>query len=253
MSEGRLEPEVQIASNGSAQEQQRVEPVQDEMLESVTGDSRLSPEIQSLIERCMSGDEPLGRSLKAWEVLKFNPNHVNMCVLRASGFRNQEISQILNESPAHISQILCHPYGLKLVRALSIRSSVKVFDIRTKLEDYASDLLDQTFAQALLSEDLDTVSKVTFSMLDRAGYSPAQGAGDPKTGAGFSASESTMKRLARAMEQSQQVKSEVMPGWIPRRPPEEGALPALPAGGVVGAEDDAREENSQQVAAGGRK
>lgn len=249
MSEGRLESEVQIANNGSVQESAAA-PVQDELLDVVTGDSRLSPEIQGLIERCMSGDEPLGRSLKAWEVLKFNPNHVNMCVLRASGFRNQEISQILNESPAHISQILCHPYGLKLVRALSIRSSVKVFDIRTKLEDYASDLLDQTFAQTLVSDDLDTVSKVTFNMLDRAGYSPAQGAGDPKSGTGFSASDSTMKRLSRALEQSQQVKSEVMPGWVPRRPPDEGALPA---GGVVGAEEDARGESSQQVAAGGRK
>lgn len=242
MSEGRLESEVQIASNGSAQE--LVAPVQDELLDVVTGDSRLSPEIQALIERCMSGDEPLGRALKPGEVMKFNPNHVNMCVLRASGFRNQEIMQILNEGAGHISQILCHPYGVKLVKALTIRSSVKVFDIRTKMEEYAEDLLERSYGMAMIEEDLEKVSKVTFSMLDRAGYAPNQAAVDPKAGGGFSVSDSTMKRLSRALEQSQQVKMEVMPGWVPRRPPDEGALPA---GGVVGAEEVAREESSQQA------
>lgn len=248
MSEGRLESEVQIAESGSVQE--RVAPAQEELLDTAIGDSRLSPEIQGLIEKCMDGSEPLGRSLRTWEPEKFNPIHVNVCVLRASGFRGSEIAQILGQDQARISVILCHPYGVKLVKALTVRSSVKVFDIRTKMEEFAEDLLERSYGMAMIEEDLEKVSKVTFNMLDRAGYSPNQSAGDPKAGGGFSASESTMKRLARAMEQSQQVKSEVMPGWVPRRPPDEGALPA---GGVVGAEEVAREENPQQTAAGGRK
>jgi hypothetical protein len=248
VSEERLEPEVQIApSNGDTPPPSEFAEARDDMLESVTGGSRLSPEVQELIEKCMDGTESLGRGLKPWEPEKFNPIHVNMCVLRASGFRGREIAQILDQEETRVSVILRHPYGVKLVKALTVRSSVKVFDIRTKMEEFAEDLLERSYGMAMMEEDLEKVSKVTFGMLDRAGYGPQQSGGE-KPKEGFSASENTMRRLARAMEQSQQVKSEVMPGWVPRRPPDEGALPALPAGGVVGAEDGAREENHQQVA-----
>lgn len=257
MSEGRLEAEVQIAPtpdpsgvNGVASP----DIVKDDF-DLATEASKLSPEVQELIQRTLDGSEPLGRDLKPWEVVKFSPIHVNVCVLRAAGFRGVEIHKILGLEPSTISITLNHPYGVKLIGALVPRGAVKVFDIKTRLEENASELLDHMYSLAMKSEEVEEVAKVTFGILDRAGYQPKPAASKEVAGT-FTVQDSTMRRLERAMEGSKMVTQEVMPRWVPKRPPDEGVLPA---GGAVGSsvQDDAvhtlPQQDGQQAAAGGRR
>lgn len=198
----------------------------------------LSPELQGLIDRMLDGVEPLERPLKTWEPVKFSPVHINICTLRAAGFKGVEIARIMDIDPQRVSITLRHPWGQKLIRALVPKNVVRVIDIRTRLDEYASDLLDHSFGLALKSEDPEVVSKITFGILDRAGYAPKpSGSGD--TGnhvAPPSARESTMQRLASAMEDSNAINREIMPSWTPRRPPEETS--GLPVGGAVGSSQE---------------
>jgi hypothetical protein len=248
VSEERLGAEVQIAK------QPKHQPGDDakDMFDDAVDASRLTPEMMELIERMLAGTEPYGRDLKSYEVVKFTPYHVNVCTLRAAGFKGVEISQIVGADQSSISIILRHPYGVKLVAALVPRSTVKIFDIRTKLEEYASTLLDETYKAALTCEDLEVQSRVTFGLLDRAGYQPRPAGGEGKAPP-RQIEEPTLRRLTAAIEESDQVNREVMPGFIPRRPPEEGALPA---GDVVGSSGEMPQvaELGQPVrAAGGSK
>jgi hypothetical protein len=199
-------------------------------------DARLSPEVMELIEHLLDGTEAYGRDLKSWEMTKFNPIHINICVLKAAGFRGTEISKIVGMEQSNISQVLRHPYGIKLVAALVPRSAVKVFDIRTKLEEYASTLLDEVYKAALTCENIDVQARVTFGLLDRAGFQPKQGDGGLKAPPAAGMSSPTMARLMRAMGESEIVDREVMPGRTPSVPPEEGSPPA-----------------GQQAAAGGQR
>lgn len=255
MSEGRLEAEVQIAKPTAGANSAAVSVADDFDLAAEA--SKLSPEVQDLIQRMLDGSEPLGRDLKQWEVLKFNPIHINVCVLRAAGFRGVEISKITQMEQSTISVILNHPYGVKLVGALVPRGAVKVFDIKTRLEENASELLNHMYSLAMESEKVEDVAKVTFGVLDRAGYQPKVNTNSKEVPGSFTVQESTMRRLERAMTGSDMVTREVMPYWTPRKPPEEGSLPADDAVGssVQGdaVHSSAPQQDGQQVAAGGQR
>lgn len=251
----RLEAEVQIAEptpNPSEANGQQVDTSTDASVDMMTEASRLSPEVQELIQRLLDGSEAYGRDLKAWEVQKFNPIHVNICVLRAAGFRGVEIAKILELQQTTVSLTLTHPYGVKLVGALVPRGAVKVFDIRTKLEEQAAELLDHVYDLAMGSEEVKDVATVTFGILDRAGYVPKTNTNSKEIPGSFAVQESTMKRLERAMAGSEMVSREVMPHWVPRKPPDEGMLPV---DGTVGssAQEVAGQNGDQQVAAGGKR
>lgn len=220
------------------------------------GEAQLTPVVMSLIERLMAGTEPFGRELKAWEVKAFSPVHINVCTLRAAGFKGVEIARICSLDSSRVSQILTHPYGVKLVGALVPRNSVRVLDIRTRLEEYAGDLLDRVYGQAMIDEDLEKVQKVTFGMLDRAGYNPKPAVQSEKPSGELN--DSTFRRLARALDESSQVDREVMPTWVPRRPPEEGSLPADDVLGssprrLVAGESSGEADSSPLTAAGGSR
>jgi hypothetical protein len=232
----RLERETQIADEESKPVSPMVLAAQEETLDAI-GVSRLAPDIQALIQRMFDGTEPTGRELKSWEVLKFNPRHVNIVVLRAAGFKGSEIEQITGYERANIYNTLSHPYGKKLVQAMQGQNSARVIDIRTRLEEYAGELLDHTFAMALKSEELEEVTKVTFGLLDRAGHSPRESKADRPKPEDIRPSESVMTRLAEAMEGSKSVDSQVMPTWKPRRPPEESFEDEAPGSVSVGTED----------------
>lgn len=259
MSERSLEVEVQIATptpepsgvNGTGEQTETPEGSVDLMAEA----SKLTPETMELIQRLLDGSEAYGRELKAWEVQKFNPIHINICVLRAAGFRGVEIAKILDLQQTTVSLTLTHPYGVKLVGALVPRSAVKVFDIKTRLEEQASELLDHVYELAMNSEEVEDVAKVTFGILDRAGYAPKTSVASKEVPGSYTVNSSTLRRLERAMEGSKMVNAEVMPNWVSKRPPDEGALPADDAIGssVQGDAVHTSDQGGQQVAAGGRR
>jgi hypothetical protein len=212
--EESLQPEVHLAEPGNSAVSAAIA-----VLEDAT--AGLSPEVLAMMDRMMDGVEPVDRPLKTWEQVKFSPMHINICTLRAAGFKGSEISRIMGADQARISVTINHPYGRKLIKALVPQNAVRVIDIRTRLDEYASDLLDATFGLAMRSEDPEVVSKITFGILDRAGYAPKppEHSGQVANQHG-TASDTVMQRLAVAMEGSNAVNREVMPSWTPREPPE---------------------------------
>lgn len=218
--EERLEPEVQIADEAKPVSSM-VASAQDETLDgSALEVSKLAPEAQQLIHRMMDGAEPYGRDLKINEVKKFGPQHVNVAILRAAGFKGTEIAQITGYGQQMVYMTMLHPYTKKLQHALVPQNGARVIDIRTRIEDYAGDLLDRVFAKALDEEDLDKLGKVTFGLLDRAGYGVKE---TLKAGTGPIAdvpASSELSRLSKALEASDRIRAEIMPQFKSDAPPE---------------------------------
>jgi hypothetical protein len=229
MDSERLEAEVHLAEDPESFAEQ-VQASNDEEV----GASRLSPQVQEMIQRMLDGKEAYGRDLKPYEPMKFTPTHINICTLKAAGFKGNEISQMVGVEPARVSVILRHPYGMKLLAHLVPKNSARVLDIRTKMVEYADDLLDETFKAAMKEQDLDKLSKVTFGLLDRTGYGPKTPvAGENTRGTGLE-NATLLGRIAAAIDESSQVTKQIMPGYVQRRPPEEGVLPGSE---VVGSSD----------------
>lgn len=189
----------------------------------LTGDedgAELPQHVRELIKRCLSGEEPIGRALHNNEPTKFSTQHVNICLLRVAGFRNGEIAAACGYTPTMVSIATNHPYGKKIIAELISSRGGRVLDIRSRLDEYASEVLDHVFNLAIGSQDLAVVSKVGFNLLDRAGYAPTQRL--EVTDKREIASEGSLNRLASALEQSQSVDSHIMPVYIPSPPPDEG-------------------------------
>lgn len=230
--EDRLEAETQIA-NESPELSVRDAALNE--LDEQVGASRLSPQVQDMIQRMLDGKEAYGRDLKPYEPMKFTPTHINICTLKAAGFKGNEIAQMVGLEPARVSIILRHPYGVKLVAAIVPRNTARVLDIRTKLVEYADDLLDETFKVAMEEKDLDKLGRVTFGLLDRAGYAPkAAATGDGKERGLGTENNHLLQRVFTALNESAQVTQHIMPGYIQRRPPEEEALPGSEVVGSSG-------------------
>jgi hypothetical protein len=197
---------------------------QDEMDRSL-GVSKLSPEIESMVQRMMAGTEPYGCELRPQDVRKFTPLHVQIVMLRIAGFKGSEIARITGAAKQLVYFTILHPYAKKLLYALVPQGSARVIDIRSRLDEYASELLDHVFSLSMQSNELEDVSKVTFGMLDRAGFSPKQDTPSKSSNGTLAVvPESTMSRLLSALQGSEQINGEVMSSWVPRRPPDEGAL-----------------------------
>ena len=213
--EDRLEREEQLVRGPGPE----ILSVQEELAE----DQSLDPETQALIARCMEGTEPLERELKPWEQKDFSAINVTTIMLAAAGFRNAQIAQIQGINQAHISVTLRHPYGRKILHAMMNRQGARVLDIKTRLEEYASDLLDKVANMALQKEvqDLELVAKVGFGILDRAGYGVTQKIESKSTAVTAVASEQTLSRFARALEESRSVDRDIMPVWTPPPAPAE--------------------------------
>jgi hypothetical protein len=220
----------------------------DQALDHLVEERSFSPEVKALIQRCLEGTEPA--ELKYWENDKFGPQHINAVVLRAAGFRPGEVAKAMGITPGRASVILNHPYAKKIILALAPEKAVRVFDIRTKMELYGSELLDHVFDLAIESQDLAEVRQAGFGLLDRIGHGPVNKSVSTSVPAsafgdagGSGGDGKLLGRLAAAMEESNRLDREVMPNFKSQRPPEEHSLPGSEGrlGGVPGHHDDEKE------------
>lgn len=195
-------------------------PGAEDALEELSDLEQLPPEARELIKRCMAGTEPYGRELKYYESKTFSPTMINAIMLMAAGFKNRQVAKMLGVEQQRLSVVRRHPYGIKLLDCLLSRQGVRVLDLKTKLAEYSESLTDELYKQALLSQDLKTISKITFGMLDRAGYGPTTKVEttDKRTPL-ESVGHSALSRLAAALEASDRVDSMVMPGRPTALPP----------------------------------
>lgn len=181
----------------------------------------LPQDVRDLIARCMAQEEPRTRPLRDWEPDKLSARHVMMCMLRAAGFRTGEIAGILGLGQPSVSNALCSEYGQKVTRAIMYARGTRVLDIRSKLDEFASDILDHMHSAAMRSDDLEQISKVGFGLLDRAGYGAVAKVQNVPAQAPVTAQDHHLARIASALDLSVAVDTSVMPIHVPGRPPEE--------------------------------
>lgn len=208
--EDKLEREEQIAPQSLPQAAMLE-------VEDIVSSEQFEPEIRALIERCMDGTEEKGRKLANNEPDRFSPANVTVILMLAAGFRNKDVCAMLGYTPAYVSTIKHHPYGRKLLHALMHRQSGRVIDIRTRMEEYAGDILDKVYGDAMKSDDLKVVSSIGFDLLDRVGYAPQQNINVKSQSVNVSATtdQATLSRIASALEESNRVDQFIMP----TRPP----------------------------------
>jgi predicted transcriptional regulator len=226
MMEHRLEHEEQLAPPPSMVE------MTSSQLDDIAAEQQLDPEIRALIARCLDGTEDYGRELKSYEPAKFSPINVATILLMSAGFRQVEAAEILGLQQTRVSVIAHHPYGRKLLSALMTKQSGRVLDIKTRLEQYAGELLDKIHLEAKASNNLGLVSKITFDMLDRAGFNPTQKIEARTTSTEVTVTDNALNRLSNALEESRRVDSAIMPHMKASVPPAVG-------GEVIGASQQA--------------
>ena len=202
----------------------------------------LSDAVQALIQRCLDGSEPIEESEKnwAWEKIDtrgLSPAAVNMAMLRAAGFKPADIAKMMNCNHQYVTMVCHHPYGKKIIAAIIGEQATKVIDIRTRMEQMAGDLLELVYADALKGTDTEHRAKVTFALLDRAGYGPKQITESKNTNVNLNATatDKTLSRLAKAMEDSALVDAKIMPTWKPVAPPDQIVKEPNDAGQSIGA------------------
>jgi hypothetical protein len=172
-----------------------------------------------LISRCLDGSEPYGCELRPWEQQKFNPRNIQTVLLKAAGFKHHEIASIL-EINKHTVDITCtHPYGRKIISAMLRQQGGRVIDIKTRLEIHAGNMLEKMMEIAEAETDLKTVAAVTFGLLDRSGHGPQQKIEASNAKRPAITDQSTISRLANALDESQRVSVSVMPHFNQKAPP----------------------------------
>lgn len=183
----------------------------------------ISEETKQLISKCLDGTEPTGRELKPWENLKFNAANVNVVLLRAAGFKQGDVAKILEIDPARVSVICTHPYGQKIIQSMLHNQGTRVLDIKIKLAKHAESILDHMVKLALAAEDVDSVAKVGFGLLDRTGHGPTHKieSKNVTTTLQTTADSATLNRLSSALEGSKKVDS-VMTTFVQKGPPADG-------------------------------
>jgi len=179
----------------------------------------VNADTKMLISRCLDGTEPYGRPLKDWETDKLSPKAIQAVLMRASGFKANEVARLLDTDDSWVSTICNHPYGKKIIHAMLHTQGSRVLDIKTRLEQHASDIMDRMVQLAKMEVDLNAVSKVGFGLLDRAGYGPKQTIEhESKSGKSLGTDMPTLSRLTAALEESQTV-NRVTKSFVQKPPP----------------------------------
>lgn len=223
-----LEKEAQIVQESGAKTLAAGEPrslaEEVDTLSMVLGESKHSIYIRGLIDRLMSGTEQLERPLKPWEPEKLNAAHINMVMLKAAGFKNVEIAEILGfgRDQGRISVIICHPGSQKLLRALIPLTVGRAIDVKTRMTSYASQMLERLYDIGMASSDEKVVTRIGFGLLDRAGFGAVK---EVKNTHEYKGPASQIKALAKALSDSKRVDEVVDANYSIRPLPERGEEP----------------------------
>jgi hypothetical protein len=165
-----------------------------------------SEEIKGLITRCMDGTEPLPRPLHPFEMRKFSPQAVNVVLMKVAGFKTGEIVEMTELHPVSIRSYVKHPYGQKILQALLPKAVVAALDMRTRFKGWAANLAERIYSVGMTTEDENVAARITFGMMDRAGWGPSQ---EIKHRHGASASlvssAKSIDRLTAALDASRRV------------------------------------------------
>ena len=129
-----------------------------------------APGVQQAIAKALAGTLSRNRSLKYWEPKQLNEMHIQMILMRAAGFRQNEIARQLGVTDANVSVGLNHPDAQVVLATIIAHAADHVLDVRTRIKAHAGEMFDIITDLARNSPDENVKARCAFGILDRAGY-----------------------------------------------------------------------------------
>lgn len=131
-------------------------------------------EIEDLFDMALAGFLPRTRDLKPWEPDKLNARHLQIINLKGAGLSNKKIAELLDIAEATVSVIVNHPDSQYILARMLAYAAENVVDVETRIRATAP-LAHEKLVQILTtSKKEESVIKVAFGFLDRAGYGAVQ-------------------------------------------------------------------------------
>jgi transcriptional regulator len=160
--------------------------------------------IEELFDAALAGFLPRSRELKPWEPDKLNPRHLQIINLRAAGVSNRKISEMLNIGEANVSVVTNHPDAQYILARIIAYAAENVADVEARIRATAPLAHERLVDILTTSKKEESVIKVAFGILDRAGYGAVQKAEVKQTHEVVVAkTEATL--ISQAIRESQQI------------------------------------------------
>lgn len=112
----------------------------------------------------------LSKDLKPWHADKFNHRHRVVCIMKASGLKNNEIAEMMGYDQSTVSIILNDPRAEAYLEEAATTVVDSMADVGIRLKAYAHEALTEVVDLMRNSTKDDTRQRSAFSILDRAGY-----------------------------------------------------------------------------------
>ncbi len=153
--------------------EQRVEDVTVEETAAHFSDESREERMQAAMLAIMDGSVTRGRSLKYWENLRLKPRHMQMLLMKAAGYTNNQIADRMEMTPSRVSIIVNHPDAAYLLSHLVSFQAENLLDIKARIQAHAGEALDTALFLMRTSKP-EVRERVAFRLLDRAGYGAVQ-------------------------------------------------------------------------------
>lgn len=167
----------------------------------------------------MNGVVARGRYLKYWENLRLKPIHMQMLLMKAAGYTNNKIAETIHYDPSRVSVVVNHPDAQYLLSHLVSYQAERLLDVNARIQAHAGEALD-TALMLMRTGKEEVRERVSFKLLDRAGYGAVQ-----KTEVSHRVEMAVAQadNLSAAVREAMKVEEMVEADWeVLEHPPEEG-------------------------------
>ena len=130
--------------------------------------------LEQLMAAAFSGQIARGRDLKYWENLRLKPQHIQMLVMKAAGYKNNQIAEQMDMDPGRVSVIVNHPDSQSVLAVLVSFQAEELLDIKTRIQAHSGEALNVALDQMRNASAPAVRLKAAFGLLDRAGYGAVQ-------------------------------------------------------------------------------
>jgi hypothetical protein len=125
--------------------------------------------LEQYFEMALAGTLPRLRALRAGEVQKLHPVHLQIVMMKACGVPRKRIAQELDVTEATVTNVTKHPDAQFLLSKILSYAADEVINVETRMEAMLPEALD-ILAVAMREGTTETRVKVAFGLLDRRGY-----------------------------------------------------------------------------------
>lgn len=163
-----------------------------------------SRKIETLVAQALAGRLQRDRPLHEWEPDKLNPRHISVIMMRAVGYKQKRIAELLAYEQSTVSIILNHPDSRRILSAILTESAKKAANISATVQKHAPQMLDIVREVAEDREEKSHVRlKAAFKWLDMYNADRDRaGEGDSEV----NLTEESANRLSQALEEASQAR-----------------------------------------------